>query len=97
MTKFDKELFTWDGSYLMYTGTYEGAKTYGEVYGTDKCHESRINVQVSAFIARFKYNSKPWKTWRNFIVKNFTVEEYLELSKKTSPLQTLEYKGYKAR
>jgi len=95
MTKFDKELFTWDGTFLMYKGAYEGAKTYGEVYGADRCHPSNINLQMSAFIARFKYKSKPWRTWRNFLVKNFTVEEYIELSKKTSPLQALQTKGFK--
>jgi len=31
------------------------------------------------FIARFKYGRKPVKTWINFLVKNFTVEEYVGL------------------
>lgn len=67
MTKFNKELFTWDGMYLTYQG---------------------------AFIVRFKYGSKPWKSFRNFLVKNFTVEEYLKLSEATSPMEAVEVKGY---
>jgi hypothetical protein len=49
------------------------------------------------FIARFKYGSKPYKSWVNFLVKNFTIEEYIELSKQTSPMQAMEVKGFKAR
>ena len=67
MTKFNKELFTWDGMYLTYQG---------------------------AFIVRFKYGSKPWKSFRNFLVKNFTVEEYLKLAEATSPMEAVEVKGY---
>ena len=47
-----------------------------------------------AFIVRFKYGSKPWKSFRNFLVKNFTVEEYLKLSEATSPMEAVEVKGY---
>ena len=29
MTKFDKEMFTWDGMYLMYKGDFDGAHDDG--------------------------------------------------------------------
>tara|TARA_R100000664_G_scaffold20327_2_gene29524 strand:+ start:158 stop:430 length:273 start_codon:yes stop_codon:yes gene_type:complete len=54
------------------------------------------------FIARFKYGRKPYKTWINFLVKNFTVEEYLGLIKNhhmmngLTPLAALESKGFKS-
>jgi hypothetical protein len=72
-TRFNKEDFTWDGMYLMYTGEHTQSKYY-EL----PCHPTRVGTPRSEFIARFKYgNYKPWKAWVNFIVKNFTVEEYL--------------------
>ena len=51
------------------------------------------------FIARFKYGRKPYKTWINFLVKNFTVEEYLRLidhknPEHVAPLTALETKGF---
>lgn len=94
MTAFVKEKFQWDGMYLMYAGQYEGAETYDEVYGADKIHPTRIGVQKEAFIARFKYGRKPWKTWVNFLVKNFTVEEYLAVAEATTPLDAMRSKGY---
>lgn len=92
MTKFNKELFTWDGMYLMYEGEYDGQPTMDEVH--PNCHPSWVGVGKPAFIARFKYGSKPWKTFRNFLVKNFTVEEYLNLAEATSPLEAVRVKGY---
>ena len=92
MTKFNKELFTWDGMYLMYEGEYVGQPTMDEVH--PNCHPSWVGVGKPAFIARFKYGSKPWKTWINFLVKNFTVEEYLNLAEATSPLEAVRVKGY---
>ena len=92
MTTFNKELFTWDGMYLMYAGEYEGQPTMDEVH--PNCHESHHGVPKPAFIVRFKYGSKPWKSFRNFLVKNFTVEEYLKLSEATSPMEAVEVKGY---
>ena len=83
MTKFDKELFTWDGMYLMYQGAFEGSRTMEQV--SPDCHP------------RFKYGSKPWKSWVNFLVKNFTIEEYKALSEQTSPMQAMEVKGFKER
>ena len=51
------------------------------------------------FIARFKYGRKPYKTWINFLAKNFTVEEYLEKidhknPNHVAPLTALEAKGF---
>ena len=31
MTKFDKEMFTWDGMYLMYKGDFDGAQMMMDV------------------------------------------------------------------
>ena len=93
MTAFNIDKFRWDGMYLVYEGEYEGAKTYGEVTN-GKCHPSRVDMLKEAFIARFKYGSKPWKKWAKFLVKNFTIEEYLALSEETSPLKAVESKGW---
>jgi hypothetical protein len=92
MTKFNKELFTWDGMYLMYSGEYAGQPTMDEVH--PNCHPDYVGVGKPAFIARFKYGRKPYKSWINFLVKNFTVEEYLNLAEATSPLEAVRVKGY---
>jgi len=47
-----------------------------------------------AFVARFKYGSKPWKSWVNHLVKHSTVEEYLELSEKESPREAMYMLGW---
>lgn len=52
------------------------------------------NLGNQAFIARFKYGSKPYRKWINFLCKNFYIEEYLELAKQTSPRDAIESKGY---
>ena len=95
MTTFNKESFTWDGSFLMYNGPYEGSKTMDEVH--PNCHPSWVGKMKPAFIARFKYGSKPWKSWVNFLVKNATVEEFLKLSDESTPLQAMETLGFKSR
>ena len=92
MTEFVKENFTWDGMYLMYQGEHTQSKYY-EL----PCHPTRVGTPRSEFIARFKYGSKPWKSWVNFLVKNFTIEEYKALSEQTSPMQAMEVKGFKER
>ena len=47
------------------------------------------------FIARFKYVPKSSATkFMNFLIKNFTCEEYLERADKEAPLEILESKGY---
>jgi hypothetical protein len=94
MTQFDKTKFSYHGGYLMYNGTYEGQPTYEEVYGKDKIHHSRIGMPVELFIARFKYVFFQG-AFKNFLVKNFTVEEFAEGYKAgKSPLSMLEEKGF---
>jgi hypothetical protein len=96
MTKFDKEAFQFDGMYLMYKGPFVGQKTYDEVYGIDKIHPSRIGMPKEAFIARFKYSKKSRGKFTKFLMKNFTVEEYLDLlDSGMAPITALETKGYK--
>lgn len=91
MTNFTKENFTFDGMYLMYEGD-QGELTK---YYTEPCHPTRLGTAKSAFIARFKYGNKPWKTWINFMVKNFTVEEYLEgLANGATPVGLMQGKGF---
>ena len=47
------------------------------------------------FIARFKYVPKSSATkFMNFLIKNYTCEEYLERADKEAPLKILESKGY---
>jgi len=52
------------------------------------------NLNDQVFIARFKYGKKNWRTWANFLVKNFTVSEYLQLADQTSPRDAIESKGF---
>jgi hypothetical protein len=82
MTAFVKEHFEWDGMYLMYHGPHDGAETAGEVAARTgrPVHPTRENMIYPAFIARFKYNRKPYKRWINWLVANATVEEYLALA-----------------
>lgn len=50
---------------------------------------------TSKFIARFKYGKKDLAGFKSFLIKNFTVEEYLErLSNGEGPVKILESKGY---
>ena len=47
------------------------------------------------FIARFKYVPRSSATkFMNFLIKNFTQEEYLERASSEAPLTILESKGY---
>ena len=95
MTRFDKEDFTWDGSFLMYRGAHTQSVNM-EVARPD-CHPSWHGKPQPTFIARFKYGSKPWKSWVNYLVKTTTVEEYIRLSQETSPMTTMETLGFKPR
>tara|TARA_R110002153_G_scaffold121401_2_gene266937 strand:+ start:32 stop:325 length:294 start_codon:yes stop_codon:yes gene_type:complete len=95
MTKFDKEMFVWDGMYLMYRGKFPGAPLMNEV--NPDCHPSWIGKVKPNFIARFKYGYKPWKSWVNFLVKNATIEEYLALSKEIHPAGAMKKLGYKGK
>jgi hypothetical protein len=92
-TRFEKELFNWDGMYLTYHGEHTGSKYY-----TEPCHPTRLGTPKHEFIARFKYgNYKPWKAWVNFLVKNATVEEYLRLEEETSPVGAMKALGYQGK
>ena len=51
------------------------------------------NLNDQVFIARFKYR-KNYRAWINFLCKNFTVAEYLQLADKTSPREAIESKGF---
>ena len=95
MTNFDKDQFTWDGMYLMYRGGFENAPLMNEVH--PDCHPSWVGKMKPAFIARFKYGSKPWKSWVNFLVKNSHVELYLKLSEEFSPAEAMSMLGFKPR
>jgi hypothetical protein len=109
MTAFVKENFSWDGMYLMYKGEFDGAKLMTDVH--PDCHPSWKGMLKPAFVARFKYGYKPWKAWVNFLVKNATVEKYMELADHNnkvfsekygyevcgSPVQAMEQLGYKGK
>tara|TARA_B110000211_G_scaffold198586_1_gene228551 strand:- start:532 stop:864 length:333 start_codon:yes stop_codon:yes gene_type:complete len=107
-TKFNKEDFTWDGMYLMYKGNFDGAQLMTDVH--PDCHPSWKGMLKPAFVARFKYGYKPWKAWVNFLVKNATVEKYMELADHRnmymskygyetngSPAHAMEALGYKGK
>ena len=51
------------------------------------------NLNDQVFIARFKY-TKNYRAWINFLCKNYTVAEYLQLADKTSPREAIESKGF---
>ena len=93
MTNFIKDNFRFDGMYLMYTGD-QGYCTeyYADEPGT---HPTRVGKARDMFVVRFKYGSKPWKTWVNFMVKNFTVEEYAtRIAHNESPVAIMQSKGF---
>ena len=48
------------------------------------------------FIARFKYNKSDKASFVKFLIKNFTVEEYRDLTNmlNLAPMQALATKGY---
>lgn len=95
MTPFNKDEFTWDGMYLMYRGRHTESVNMEVAY--PECHPSWIGKPKPAFIARFKYGSKPWKSWVNCITDNYTVEEYLAEVRETSPLEAVQKMGYAGR
>lgn len=92
MTAFNKEDFTWDGMYLMYRGRH--TKSVNMEVARPNCHPSWIGQPKPEFIARFKYGYKPWKAWVNFLVKNVTVEQYLELAEEIHPAPAMKALGY---
>lgn len=93
MTAFNKEQFSWDGMYLMYEGD-QGEHTVR--YEDDgRTHPSRVGTIRPMFIARFKYGSKPWKTWVNRIAKHYTVEQVAEAyARGDSPVDLMRATGY---
>ena len=95
MTPFNKEEFTWDGMYLMYRGRH--TKSVNMEVARPNCHPSWIGLPQPTFIARFKYGYKPWKAWVNFLVKNCSVEQYIELQENASPVYAMEQLGYKGK
>ena len=95
MTRFNKEEFNWDGMYLMYRGSH--TKSVNMEIARPDCHPSWHGKPEPTFIARFKYGSKPYKSWINFLVKNVSVEDYIELSENTSPARAMESLGFKGR
>ncbi len=95
MTSFDKELFNYHGGYLTYTGKHTLSKNFEEVYNVERLHPDNVGRHVDTFIARFKYNQRPWKKWVNFICKNFTCEEWVNLAESgMTPSEIIESKGY---
>lgn len=95
MTSFDKELFNYHGGYLTYTGKHTLSKNFEEVYNVERLHPDNVGRHVDTFIARFKYNQRPWKKWVNFICKNFTCEEWVNLVESgMAPSEIIESKGY---
>ena len=95
MTRFNKENFAWDGMYLMYNGTFDGAVLMQDA--RPDCHPSWYGKLRPAFVARFKYGYKPWKAWINFLVKNASVETYMSLVEKSSPVEAMKELGYRGK
>lgn len=95
MTAFVKEKFEFDGMFLMYHGRHENSKNMEEV--NPDCHPSWVGKPRPEFVARFKYGYKPYKAWINWLVKNASVEDYLELAEKTSPVEAMKTLGYEGR
>ena len=96
MTAFVKDKFVWDGSYLMYWGDHDLAVKMEDAH--PDCHPSWIGKPKPTFIARFKYGPyKPWKAWVNFLVKNATVEQYVQLEKAEHPVGAMKKLGYKGK
>ena len=95
-TPFQKDLFRWDGMYLHYEGRHGLTRNYEEDY--PDCHPTRVGTPQPIFIARFKYGRKPYKTWINFICRNFTCEEWVMVQKENrAPLRIMQAKGYEGR
>lgn len=94
-TQFKTDDFTWDGMYLMYSGRHTQSVNMDDAH--PNCHPSWVGKAKPEFIARFKYGSKPWKSWVKCLVENYTVEDYIAESKATSPLAAVQKVGYAGR
>jgi hypothetical protein len=91
MTQFDKTKFNYHGGYLTYEGDYQGRPVYK---AGKNVHPSRVGLGIDLFVARFKYVFFQG-AFKNFLVKNFTVEEFATRYKNgESPLTMLESKGF---
>jgi len=78
MTKFDHNLFSYHGGYLTYHGAYVGQKSYGETYGPENCHPSRVDMPKELFIARFRSGAPiTMSQFKKQLIKRFTVEQYI--------------------
>jgi len=58
-------------------------------------HPYTDDYRNSKFVARFKYARSGESSFKAFLIKNFTVEEYFEqLDAGVAPLKIVEAKGY---
>lgn len=79
MTKFAKETLHNDGGYLMYHPNGVGKTEWAD----------------RKFVARFKYAKDGAGSFKTFLIKNFTVEEYFAAyDAGVAPLKIVEAKGY---
>jgi hypothetical protein len=90
MTKFNKEDFSYHGGYLMYQGPYANKPVYPDKPGV---HPSRVGTGIDLFIARFKYRGQmlTMSQFRKELIKNHTVESYVELMKTGTPIGILSF------
>jgi hypothetical protein len=87
MTQFNKADFSYHGGYLMYDGAHTTAEFYQA--GTN-VHPTRVGTQKSLFIARFKHRGPVTKAkFLAELIKNHTVEGYVEAMKTTAPFSVL--------
>ena len=92
MTAFTKEEFVWDGSYWMYRGDHD--LTVNMEVAHPDCHPSWVGKPEPTFVARFKHGYKPWEAWVDYLCKNVSVEEYVELRKASTPVHAMRELGY---
>jgi hypothetical protein len=82
MTKFTKENLIENNEYLVY---HPESLVAGDVVSSAKV----------GFIARFKHDRATMKSFKTFLIKNFSVEEYFDrYNDDVPPLKIVEEKGY---
>ena len=87
MTRFNKADFSYHGGYLMYNGAHTTAEFYQAGVNV---HPTRVGTQKSLFVARFKYKGPVTKAkFLAELIKNHTVEGYVEAMKTDAPLCVL--------
>jgi hypothetical protein len=80
MTQFTTQNLIKDGEYLMYRRDV---------------NPTQCNPNPYQFVARFKYGRGGMGSFKSFLIKFFTVEEYFaERAKNVAPLTIVEAKGY---